>query len=64
MGIIKKRKGENDMGKPINYDTKYMFRIDKKLLEEVKIFCNSKGITVSDFIRDCLNKGMEYGRKQ
>lgn len=52
------------MGKPINYDTKYMFRIDKKLLEEVKIFCNSKGITVSDFIRDCLNKGMEYARKQ
>ena len=59
----KKRKEENVVGKPINYDTKYVFRIDKKLLEELKTFCKENNMTVSEFVRECLIKGLNDGKR-
>lgn len=59
----RKRKGENNMAKKTNYDIRYSFRIDKDLLEKVINYCENNHITVSNFIRKSLKKGIENGEK-
>ena len=51
------------MAKKTNFDVRYTFRIEKELLEKVMYYCDSKGITVSNFIRESLKKGIDNGKK-
>lgn len=51
------------MPKKTNYDIRYSFRIEKELLQKVMEYCEKNNITVSNFIRESLKKGIENGRK-
>lgn len=49
------------MTKKTNYDIRYSFRIEKKLLESVIEYCEKRNITVSKLIRECLKKELSNG---
>jgi hypothetical protein len=41
-----------------NRDALLGFKVTKKEAEQIKEYCHSKQISISDFLRACINKGM------
>ena len=50
-----KRSG-NLMSKKINYDTKLVIRISKEEREAFKQYCQAKGLSISQALRDYMNQ--------
>ena len=44
------------MSKKINYDTKLVIRISKEEREAFKQYCQAKGLSISQALRDYMNQ--------